>query len=80
MNTKKASCIPTIAIIETNMWIKKIIMTEICLASDHIHQKFHFSKPFDKWLYPSICFLMRSLVLGMIGMFQWNVFVLFLND
>lgn len=59
---------------------KQIIMTEICLASDHIHQKFHFSTPFDKWLYPSICFMMRSLVLGMIGMFQWNVFVLFLND
>lgn len=44
MNTKKASCIPTIAMIETNMWIKKIIMNEICLASDHIHQKFHFFK------------------------------------
>lgn len=35
MNTKKASCIPTIAMIETNMWIKFFIMTEICLASDH---------------------------------------------
>lgn len=35
MNTKKASCIPTIAMIETNMWIKKINMTENCLASDH---------------------------------------------
>lgn len=28
-------CIPTIAMIETFMWINKFIMTEICLASDH---------------------------------------------
>lgn len=52
MNTKKASCIPTIAMIETNMWIKKIIMTEIRLASDHTSEIRFFQNPLTNGFIP----------------------------
>lgn len=55
-------------------------MIEIRLVLDYIYQKFYFFIFFDKWFYFSICFMMRLFVFGMIGMFQWNVFVFFFND
>lgn len=56
---------------------KKIITIEFCLSSDHTSEI-----PFFHTLWQMALSLTAagSLVFGMIGMFQWNIFILFLND